>query len=49
MKLIKEFFQFAKERKKLWMIPLMLFMLIFGLLIVVMPNSAFAPYIYTFF
>lgn len=49
MNFIQEFFQFAKQRKKLWLIPLMLVLLALSVLIVFIPNSALAPYIYTLF
>lgn len=44
-----EFFQFLKQRKKLWIMPILLFMAIFGALIVMTQGSAIAPFIYTLF
>jgi len=48
-----EFFQdlwgFLRERKKYWMLPLILTLLLFGALVVLTSGSAIAPFIYTIF
>jgi hypothetical protein len=49
MSFISEFWQFLKVRKKFWLIPIMLMMLLFGGLIVLTQGSAIAPFIYTIF
>lgn len=49
MSLIYEIFSFMKTRKKFWMLPLLLAMLIFGGLVVLSQGSAVAPFIYTLF
>tara|TARA_A100000164_G_C21939283_1_gene789720 strand:+ start:2839 stop:2988 length:150 start_codon:yes stop_codon:yes gene_type:complete len=46
---IKEFYEFIKERKKYWLIPIILVLLLFGGLIVLSQGSAIAPFIYTIF
>jgi len=46
--LAKEFVQFAREHKKLWMIPMIVILLLIGLLIVA-GSSSMAPFIYTLF
>ena len=46
---IKEFLDFLKERKKYWLLPILLVLLIFGVLIVLSQGSAIAPFIYTIF
>ena len=46
---IKEFFDFLKERKKYWLIPIILVLGFFGILIVLSQGSAVAPFIYTIF
>jgi len=46
---IKEFFEFLKERKKYWMLPLFIVLALFGILIVLSQGSAVAPFIYTIF
>ena len=46
---IKEFVAFMSERKKYWLTPMIIFMVIFGGLIVLSQGSAVAPFIYTLF
>jgi len=40
---------FLKERKKFWLLPIILVMLLLGALIVLTQGSAIAPFIYTLF
>jgi hypothetical protein len=40
---------FMRVRKKFWLLPIMIMMLIFGGLIVLAQGSAVAPFIYTLF
>jgi len=47
--LIKDLWAFMKERKKFWLMPIILFMLLLGSLIVLSEGSAIAPFIYTLF
>jgi hypothetical protein len=49
MELIKDLLGFLIERKKLWMAPIILVLLLFGSLIVLTEGSALAPFIYTLF
>ena len=42
---LKEFWDFLKSRKKYWLFPIMLILLIFGALIVLSQGSALAPFI----
>lgn len=49
MEFIKEFFEFLKTRKKYWLIPLIMILLLFSLLIVWTQGSALAPFIYSIF
>lgn len=46
---LKEFFEFLGERKKYWLIPILIVLAIFGALIVLTQGSAIAPFIYTIF
>tara|TARA_B100000989_G_scaffold293426_1_gene270811 strand:+ start:223 stop:375 length:153 start_codon:yes stop_codon:yes gene_type:complete len=46
---IKEFTSFLNVRKKYWLIPMIIFLVIFGGLIVLSQGSAVAPFIYTLF
>lgn len=47
--LIKDLWAFMKERKKFWLGPIILIMLLLGALIVLSQGSAVAPFIYTLF
>lgn len=49
MYLIKEIIAFMAARKKFWLAPLLLIMLMFGGLVVLTQGSAVAPFIYTIF
>jgi hypothetical protein len=44
-----EFWRFLRVRKKYWLLPVLLMMLLFGGLIVLTQGSAVAPFIYTLF
>ena len=46
---IKEFWDFLRERKKYWLLPIIIVLVIFGGLIVLSQGSAVAPFIYTIF
>ena len=47
MDFLREFWEFLKIRKKYWLLPIILVLLIFGGLIVLTQGSAVAPFIYT--
>ena len=49
MDFLKEFFEFLKVRKKYWLLPILLVLLLFGGLIVLTQGTAVAPFIYTIF
>ncbi len=44
-----ELWAFMKERKKFWLLPIVLVLLLLGTLIVFTQGSAVAPFIYTLF
>jgi hypothetical protein len=46
---LKEFLDFLKERKKFWLTPILLVLLLFGGLIILSQGSVYAPLIYTIF
>jgi len=46
---LREFWSFLRVRKKYWLVPIFLMMMIFGGLIVLTQGSAVAPFIYTLF
>ena len=45
----KEFWEFLRERKKYWLLPIIISLALFGGLIVITQGSAVAPFIYTIF
>lgn len=49
METLKELFLFLKERKKIWLIPIIIIFLILGGLVVLTEGTALAPFIYSFF
>ena len=49
MEFIKEFWEFLKVRKKYWLLPILLVLVLFGGLIVLSQGTAVAPFIYTIF
>jgi hypothetical protein len=48
-RVLTEFFQFLKQEKKYWLMPIVIVFVLFGLLIVFSQSSAVAPFIYTLF
>ncbi len=49
MAILKEFWGFLKVRKKWWITPIVIVLLLLGALIVLTESSAVAPFIYTLF
>tara|TARA_B100000579_G_C22659364_1_gene770160 strand:+ start:66 stop:215 length:150 start_codon:yes stop_codon:yes gene_type:complete len=49
MSFLIEFWEFLKVRKKYWLLPIILVLIIFGGLIILSQGSAVAPFIYTIF
>lgn len=49
MGFLKELWDFLKVRKKFWLLPIIIIMLLLGALIVLAQGSAIAPFIYTIF
>lgn len=49
LELIKDLWVFLKQRKKLWMAPIIAIMVILGALLVLTQGSALAPFVYTLF
>lgn len=47
--LLKDLWAYMRERKKLWLAPVFLLLLLLGGLIVLTQGSAIAPFIYTLF
>jgi hypothetical protein len=49
MDFLKDLWGFLKMRKKFWLLPIILTLVLFGALIVLTGGSAIAPFIYTIF
>ncbi len=49
LSIVAEFWDFLKVRKKWWLAPIVIFMVLLGALIVFSQGSALAPFIYTLF
>jgi hypothetical protein len=49
MEFLKDIFKFLGERKKFWLAPIIIVLVLLGLLIVIGGGSAVAPFIYTIF
>ncbi len=49
MSLIKEFWDFLKQRKRFWLAPIFILLVLLGMLMVFAQSSAVAPFIYTLF
>ncbi len=49
LSILKELWDFLKVRKKWWLAPILIVLVLLGALIVVTESSAVAPFIYTLF
>lgn len=49
MDFLKDLWGFLKARKKFWLLPILIVLLLFGTLFVFLQGSAVAPFIYTLF
>lgn len=47
--ILKELWDFMKTRKRWWLLPIVIMLIMLGLLIVLTEGSALAPFIYTLF
>ena len=48
-RVLLEFWQFLKEQKKFWLLPIIVVLGLLGILLVFSQSSAMAPFIYTLF
>jgi hypothetical protein len=46
---LREFWMFLRVRKKFWLLPVLMMMMIFGSLLVLSNGSVIAPFIYAIF
>ena len=49
MSFLKELWLFMRQRKKFWLLPILIVMLLLGGLLILAQGSAVAPFIYTLF
>ena len=49
MSFLQELWKFLRVRKKFWLLPILIVMVLFGGLVVLTQGSAVAPFIYTLF
>jgi hypothetical protein len=49
MEFLKELLSFLRARKKLWLLPIIILVVVMGGLLIVAQGSVFAPFIYTLF
>lgn len=49
LSIISEFWDFLRVRKKWWLTPIVIFLVLLGALIIFTEGSAVAPFIYTLF
>jgi len=47
--IFKDVWSLLRERKKWWLLPIIVFLVVFGVLVVISGSSAVAPFIYTLF
>ena len=49
MEFLKELWRFMRVRRKFWLLPILIMMVVFGGIVVLTKGSAIAPFIYTLF
>jgi len=49
LSILKEFWDFMRIRKKYWLMPIVIFLVLLGLLVVFTEGTAIAPFIYALF
>jgi hypothetical protein len=49
MSILTELWGFMRTRKKFWLLPILLVMLVFGALLILAQTTAVAPFVYTIF
>lgn len=47
--ILREFWDFLKVSKKWWLLPIVFFLLVLGIILVTAKGSALAPFIYSLF
>jgi hypothetical protein len=49
LELLRDLWRFMRERKKLWLAPIIVLLVLVGLFVVLSQSSALGPLLYTFF
>jgi hypothetical protein len=49
MQFAVELWKFLRVRKKFWLLPVLIFMAVFGAMLLLVQGTAIAPFIYTLF
>lgn len=49
MEFLRDMFNFLRERKKFWLLPMIIVLLLLGVILVLGGGTAIAPFIYTLF
>jgi hypothetical protein len=49
MSFLSEFWKFLRVRKKFWLLPLLIMIVVFGVLLILAESTSLAPFIYTLF
>ena len=49
IELLKDLWAFMRERKKFWLLPIVIVLVLLGGLLIIAQGSAIAPFIYTLF
>ena len=49
LEFLRDLWQFMRQRKKFWLAPIVIVMVLLGVLLVIAQGSAVAPFIYTLF
>jgi hypothetical protein len=49
MSILAELWSFLRARKKYWLMPIVIMLMVFGGLVILVQGSAVAPFIYTLF
>ena len=49
LSMLSEIWDLLRTRKKLWLLPIVIVMLLLGMLLIFAQSSALAPFIYTIF
>jgi competence protein ComGC len=49
MEFLRDLWNFLKVRKKFWLLPLIIILLLVGVLVILTSSTAIAPFIYTIF